>query len=193
MTNDILITRDSAYALLTEFTHSDSLIKHGLAVEAAMRAYARHFNEDEERWGITGLIHDFDWEIHPTIPDHPVKGTQMLRERGYPEDVLNAILGHAQEFTHVPRVTLMERALFAVDELAGFITAVTLVRPSKNIADVEVASIKKKMKDKAFARAVRREDFSTGAHELGVDLDEHIRIVLDAMQAHAERLGLHGQ
>lgn len=186
-------TREEAYKLLTEYTKSDSLIKHALAVEAAMRAYANRYGEDEERWGITGLIHDFDWEIHPTIPDHPVLGTQMLREWGWPEDIINAILGHAQEYTNVPRETPMERALFAVDELAGFITAVTLVRPSRSIFDVDVSSVKKKMKDKAFARAVRREDFSTGAQELGVSLDEHIGMVLKAMQNNADALGLRGE
>lgn len=186
-------TREEAYTLLTEYTRSEGLIKHALAVEAAMRAYANRFGGDEERWGITGLIHDFDWEIHPTIPDHPVLGTQMLRERGWPEDIITAILGHAQEYTNVARETPMERALFAVDELAGFITAVTLVRPSRSIFDVDVSSVKKKMKDKAFARAVRREDFSTGAQELGVSLDEHIGMVLKAMQDNADVLGLRGE
>lgn len=185
-------TRDDAWNLLNEYTQSPSLIKHALAVEAAMRYYARHFGEDEDRWGVVGLLHDFDYERWPSPGDHPFKGAEILRQRGYPEDMIRAILGHAQ-YSGVPRDTLMARALFAVDELCGFVTAVALVRSTKSIFDVEVRSVKKKLKDKAFARGVSREDVYQGAQELGIDLDEHIGHVIRALQAVAADLGLAGE
>ncbi|HFB68071.1 MAG TPA: HDIG domain-containing protein [Calditrichae bacterium] len=183
------MTREEAYALLTEYTKKENLIKHALAVEAAMRAYARKFGEDEEAWGIVGLLHDFDYEMYPSLEDHPFKGAEILREKGYPEEWIEAILGHA-EHTGVPRKTNMAKALFAVDELCGFITAVALVRPDKKLDSVKVKSVKKKLKDKAFARQVSREDIRKGAEELGVDLDEHIAFVLEAMKSVADKLGL---
>jgi putative nucleotidyltransferase with HDIG domain len=183
------MNRQDALDILYKYTKSDNLRKHALAVETAMRAYARKFGESEETWGITGLLHDFDYEMYPTIPDHPVKGSEILQELGYPEEIRKAILGHAH-YTNVPRETLMARTLFACDELAGFIIAVTLVRPSKKIADVEVTSIKKKMKDKAFARNVSREDIVLGAQELEVPLDEHMQCILEAMKSVADDLGL---
>ena len=183
------MNREQAYQLLTEYTQKDNLIKHALAVEAAMRAYARTFGEDEEAWGIVGLLHDFDYERYPDLEDHPIKGAEILRARGLPEEWIEAILGHA-DHTGVPRRTRMAKALYAVDELCGFITAVAYVRPSKKIADVTVQSVKKKFKDKAFARQVSRQDMIRGAEELGVPLDEHIERVLTAMQGIADRLGL---
>lgn len=183
------LDRDNAYALLTEYTESDSLLKHALAVEAAMRAYARHFGEDEEKWGIVGLIHDFDYERFPTPDQHPAVGGRILAERGYPEDVVYAVKSHGDHLG-LPRLTLLDKALFAVDELTGFLIACALVRPSKSLRDVEVSSVKKKMKDKAFARAVKREDIVSGAAVLGVNLDEHIALVLRAMQGIANDLGL---
>lgn len=183
------LTRESALELLHEFTKNENLRKHALAVEAAMRAYARIYAEDEEKWAVTGILHDFDYEIYPNAPDHPSKGSEILKERGYPEDVRRAILGHA-DYMGVPRDTLMAKCLYACDELCGFITAVALVRPSKKLEDVEVNSVKKKLKDKAFARSVSREDIEKGVRELGVDLDQHIKIVLDAMKSIANHLGL---
>ena len=183
------MTRDEAYQLLTEYTKKENLIKHALAVEAAMRAYARKFGEEEEAWGIVGLLHDFDYEKYPSLEDHPFKGAEILRQKGFPEEWVEAILGHA-EHTGVPRKTLMAKALFAVDELCGFITAVALVRPDKKLASVKVKSVKKKLKDKAFARQVSREDIQKGAEELGVELDEHIAFVLEAMKSIAPQLGL---
>lgn len=185
-------TREEAWNLLCEFTQSPNLRKHALAVEAAMRAYARHFGEDEERWGIVGLIHDFDYERYPTAEDHPYRGAEILRQRGWPEEIADAVLSHAS-YTGVPRDTLMKKALFAVDELTGLITAVALVRPSKSIHDVKVKSVRKKWKDRAFAAGVNREDIEEGARELGVELNEHIAIVLQAMQSIAEDLDLQGQ
>jgi len=158
------MTREDAYALLTEYTKKENLIKHALAVEAAMRAYARKFGEDEEAWGIVGLLHDFDYDMYPSLEDHPFKGAEILREKGYPEEWIEAILGHA-EHTGVPRTTRMAKTLFAVDELCGFITAVALVRPDKKLESVKVKSVKKKLKDKAFARQVSREDIRKGAEE----------------------------
>jgi putative nucleotidyltransferase with HDIG domain len=181
--------RNSTLALLHEHTKSESLRKHAYSVEAAMRAYARKFGEDEERWGITGLIHDFDYEKHPTMEEHPYVGVTILEEMGYPEDIRRAVLGHAV-YTGTPRDTNMAKALFAVDELTGLITAAALVRPSKKIADVSVSSVKKKMKDKGFARQVNRDEIRQGAEELGVDLDEHIDIVLNAMKGIADSLDL---
>ena len=183
--------RPTAFNLLCEFTQSESLRKHGLAVETCLRAYARHFGEDEEKWGLTGLLHDFDWEIHPVLPDHPRKGQPILAERGVSEEMRRAILSHAG-FEDTPRLTRLEKALFACDELAGFLTAVSYVKPGRSIHEVEVAGVRKKMKDKGFARAVNRDDIVNGAAELGVDLDEHIGSCLRAMQANAEALGIAG-
>ncbi len=184
-------TRAEAWAVLTEHTKSDSLIKHALAVEAAMRAYARKLGENEEEWGVVGLLHDFDYEEHPTLDEHPMKGAEILRAKGYPEEMIQAILSHASH-TGIPRETRMAKALYSVDELAGFITAVALVRPNKKVADVEPKSVKKKMKDKAFARAVNRDEIREGAELLAVDFDEHVRTVIDAMAGIAKELGLEG-
>jgi putative nucleotidyltransferase with HDIG domain len=193
---DMLPSRDEALALQHEFTQSDSLRKHMLAVESAMRAYATKFGEDADRWGLTGLMHDFDYERFPNAEHsasdgHPSHGVQLLRERGWPEDILEAILGHAT-YSGVPRASRMAKALFAVDELTGLITATALVRPSRSIHEVDARSVKKKMKDKAFARGVNRDDVLVGAQELGVDLDEHIQFVVDAMRGAADALGLAG-
>lgn len=179
--------REYAWNVLREWTEGDNLRKHALAVEIAMRAYANRFGEDEERWGVTGLLHDMDYEKHPDLSEHPKVGVAALQELGYPQDVCDAILGHANL---VPRETLMAKVLYAVDELTGFITAVALVRPSKKLADVELKSIKKKWKDKAFARGCNRDEMAQGAEELGVALDEHISFVLAAMQEKADLLGL---
>jgi len=181
--------RQDAFALLTEFTKKEGLIKHALAVEAAMRAYAKKFGEDDEAWGIVGLIHDFDYEKYPSMEDHPFKGAEILRQRGYPEEWIEAILGHG-DHTGVPRKTQMAKTLFAVDELSGFITAVAYVRPNKKLSEVKVKSVKKKMKDKAFARQVSREDMHRGAEELGEELEEHIDFVIKAMQSISDQLGL---
>jgi len=180
--------RSSAWKLLCEYTQNENLRKHALAVEACVRAYARKFGEDEEKWGVTALIHDFDYEVYPNAPDHPLKGSEILKEKGYPEEVRRAILGHA-DYTGVPRDTLMARALFACDEVAGFITACSLVRPDR-IKTLEAKSVRKRMKDKAFARSVSREDIVKGAEELGVPLDEHISFCIEAMRAVADQLGL---
>lgn len=185
------MNRAQALELLFEYTQSDSLRKHALAVEAAMRAYAGRFGEDVEKWGITGLLHDFDYERYPDPSQHPTVGEKILASKGYPDDVRTAILAHA-DHTGVPRTTRLDHALFACDELAGFITAVTLVRPSKSLADVEVSSVKKKLKDKAFARNIKREDVAGGAAGLGVELDEHIRFMIGALQGVAKELGLDG-
>lgn len=189
-----LPSRDDALALVHEWTASESLRKHMLAVEAAMRAYARHFGEDEARWALAGLVHDFDYERYPNAErsateQHPSEGVRHLRALGYPDDVLDAVLGHA-EYTGTPRTTRMARALFAVDELTGLITAAALVKPSRRVADVDVAGVRRKMKDKGFARGVSRDDVVNGAAELGVALDEHVGRVLAAMQAEAGALGL---
>jgi putative nucleotidyltransferase with HDIG domain len=184
--------RDTAWCLLTEFTTSESLRKHALAVEACMRAYARKAGADEELWGTVGLLHDFDYEKYPTADDHPYKGSQILKERGYSEEVLRAILSHA-EYTGVARLSPMEKTLFACDELAGFITACALVKPGKSLAEVEAKSVQKKMKDKAFARSVHREDILAGAADLGMDLLEHIAFCIEAMKAIAPELGLDGR
>jgi len=185
------MNRAEAWDLLCEFTQSDSLRKHGLAVEAAMRRFARQRGEDEEKWGIVGLVHDFDYEQHPSLDEHPFVGAAILRERGWPEEVPRAVLAHGNH-TGVTRESPMEKTLFAVDELTGLITAVALVRPSKSILDVEPSSVRKKMKDKAFARSVNREDIVKGAEELGVDLNSHIEEVIKAMQSVADELGLRG-
>ena len=180
-----------AWDILCEFTQSESLRKHALAVSICMAAYARKHDEDEEKWTVTGLLHDFDWEIHPTLPDHPTKGEPILASRGVSEEIRRAILSHA-DFTGVPRVSPLEKSLFACDELAGFLTAVSYVRPSRSILDVDVSSVKKKLKDKAFARAVSRDDIRQGALELGVEIDTHIAFCLAAMQEKADELGLRG-
>lgn len=185
------ITREEAWKLLTEFTQNPNLIKHALAVEAAMRAYARHFGEDEALWGIVGLLHDFDYERYPTQADHVWRGMEILRERGWPEEIVRAIAGHAS-YTGVPRDTRMAKALFAVDELTGLIVAVALVRPTRSIFDVTVESVQKKWHDKAFARGANRKEIEEGASDLGVPLEEHIAIVLEAMQGIADELGLRG-
>ena len=182
------MNRDEALSLLKEYTKTDALIKHMLAVEAAMRAYARKYNQDEETWGIVGMLHDFDYEMYPSAEHHPYKGAEILKERGYPEDVRQAILGHAP-YTEIPRRTVMAKALYACDELCGFIMACSLVRPNK-IVDLEVSSVKKKLKDKAFARNVSRDDILNGCAELGVPLDEHIQFVIDAMKSISRELGL---
>ena len=179
-----------------EYTASDSLRKHMLSVEAAMRAYAEHFGEDVERWGLAGLIHDFDYErfpnaAHSPTEEHPSEGVRILRERGWPEDILQAILGHAV-YTNVVRETRMARTLFAVDELTGLITATALVKPTKSVHDVDARSVRKKMKDKGFAKGVSREDVMIGVQELGVDLDQHIQFVIDAMRRAADTIGLAG-
>jgi predicted hydrolase (HD superfamily) len=207
--------REQAWGLLTEFTQSESLRKHALAVEACMRAYARKFAagspaagtpapvcpqsasancaslQNEELWGVVGLLHDFDYEKWPSLNDHPYKGNEILRERGYSDEIRKAIMSHA-EYTGVPRQTTMEKALFACDELAGFITACALVKPGKSLAEVEAKSVRRKMKDKAFARSVNRNDIVTGAADLGVDLEEHIAFCIEAMKGIADKLGLDG-
>jgi predicted hydrolase (HD superfamily) len=191
-----LPSRDEALALVHEYTASDSLRKHMLAVEAAMRAYAAKFGEDPDRWGLAGLIHDYDYErwpneAHSPTEGHPAEGVRRLRERGWPEDILQAILGHAT-YSGVERDTAMAKALFAVDELTGLITATALVRPSKSVHEVDARSVRKKMKDKAFARGVNRDDVIVGAQELGVDLDEHVQFVIEAMKGVAPQIGLAG-
>ncbi len=196
MIDERLPSRDDALALMESWTASDSLRKHMLSVEGAMRAYARHFGEDEERWGIAGLLHDFDYERFPNAAqaadtEHPSEGVRHLRTLGYPEDLLQAILGHA-DFTGVARATLMAKSLFAVDEICGLITAAALVRPSRSVLDLEASSVRKKMKDKAFARGVSRDDVINGAAALGVELDTHIAFVIDAMRGRASLLGLAG-
>jgi putative nucleotidyltransferase with HDIG domain len=182
------VDRNAAWNLLCEYTKNENLRKHMLAVEACMRAYAKKLGEDEETWGVVGLIHDFDYEMYPNAPDHPLKGSEILKEKGLPENLRRAILGHA-EYSGVPRDTPMARALFASDELAGFITACSLVRPDR-IMSLEAKSVRKRMKDKAFARSVSREDIIKGAEELGISLDEHIAFCIEAMRAIAPTLGL---
>lgn len=186
------MTRDEAYQLTCEWTASESLRKHMLAVEAAMRFYARKFGEDEETWAVVGLLHDMDYEKHPSKEEHPYQTVKLLRERGEPEAIVRAILAHA-DYSGVTPETPMEKTILAVDELCGFLTAVALVRPNKSLLDVEVSSVKKKMKDKAFARQVSRDDISRGAALLGLTLDEHIANCLEAMKAVAGELGLAGQ
>jgi len=185
------IDRESAWCLLTEFTQSESLRKHALSVEACMRAYAGKFGGDEDLWGIVGLLHDFDYEKYPSLEDHPYKGNEILKERGYSDEFRKAIMSHA-EYTGVTRDTPMEKALFACDELAGFITAVALIKPSKSLAEVDAKSVRKRMKDKAFARKVNRDDIVNGAADLGVDLDEHISFCIEALKEIAVELGFDG-
>jgi putative nucleotidyltransferase with HDIG domain len=186
-----MITREQALEILHEFTKSESLRKHALAVESCVAAYARKFGEDENKWSITALLHDFDYEMHPDAPDHPMKGEPILAERGIPDDVRRAILSHAN-YSGVPRESALEKTLFAADELAGFITAVSLVKPGRSVHEVDTKSVRKKMKDKAFARSVSREDIVNGAAAMGVDLDQHIEFCIQAMQARAQELGLGG-
>jgi putative nucleotidyltransferase with HDIG domain len=183
--------RAAAWSLLTRFTESESLRKHALAVEACMRAYARNLGADEELWGVVGLLHDFDYEKYPSAEEHPYKGNEILKQEGYSDEIRRAIMSHA-EYTGVTRDTPMAKALFACDELAGFITACALVKPGKSLAEVEAPSVRKKMKDKAFARSVNRNDIVTGAAEMGVDLEEHIRFCIEAMKVISDKLGLDG-
>jgi predicted hydrolase (HD superfamily) len=185
------MNRDDAWRLLNEYTKSDSLLKHALGVEAAVRGYARSFGEDEDGWGIVGLLHDFDYERWPTPEDHPFRGCEILREHGYPEWVTRAILSHA-DYSGVPRESRLEKTLWGCDEMAGFVTAASLVRPSKSILDLEPSSVMKRMKDKAFARAVKREDLKKGAEDLGLPLEEHIGNVITFMRERADALGLRG-
>jgi putative nucleotidyltransferase with HDIG domain len=183
--------RNHAWSMLCEYTQSESLRKHMLAVEACMRAYARKFGEDEDKWGITGLLHDFDYEKYPTPAEHPFVGNKILEERGYPGEVRRAILSHA-DYSGVKRESRMEKTLYACDEVAGFITASALVKPNKSLAECEAKSVRKKMKDKAFARSVNRDDIINGAADLGVDLEEHIAFCIEAMKGIAPELGLAG-
>jgi putative nucleotidyltransferase with HDIG domain len=189
------VNRQEAWELVSEHTQSPHLRRHMLAVEAAMRAYARYYGEDEEKWGLVGLLHDFDYERYPdvAVEGHPNTGTPILRERGVDEEVIRAILSHATEVTGVERQSRLEKTLYAVDELTGLITAVALVRPSKDVGDVDVKAVRKKWKMKAFAPGVHREEIEAGAADLGVDLEEHIQLVLTAMQEAAPALGLDGQ
>jgi len=181
--------RDHCFSILTEYTKGESLIKHALAVETCVRAYASKLNEDEELWGNVALLHDFDYEMYPTEDGHPFKGNEILKEKGFSEEFRRAIMAHA-DYTNVPKISMLEKVLFACDELAGFLTAVAYVRPSKSIQEVEVKSVLKKMKDKAFARAVNRDDIRNGAEGIGVTLDEHIQFCIDAMKNNKEVLGL---
>jgi len=185
------LNREPAWALLCEYTQSESLRKHMLAVEACMRAYARKFGEDEDKWAITGLLHDFDYEKYPSPQEHPFVGNRVLEERGYPEEIRRAILSHA-DYSGVKRESRMEKTLFACDELAGFITATALVKPGKSLAEVDAKSVRKKMKDKAFARSVSRDDIINGAADMGIDLEEHIAFCIEAMKGIAAELGLAG-
>lgn len=186
------MNRDDALAIVNEYVKNPNLVKHMLAVESAMRFYAQKFGEDEEKWAIAGLLHDFDWEIHPTMAEHPLAGVPILREHGVPEEIIQAVLSHA-DHTGVPRETLMEKALFACDEVTGLITAVALVRPSRALYDLKVKSIKKKWKDKSFASGANREEIEQGAEEFGIDLWEHVANLINAMNSIAEELDLAGQ
>lgn len=186
-----IITREAAWELLTEYTKSESLRKHALAVETLMRAYARKYGEDEEAWGVVGLLHDFDYEMYPTMPDHPQKGAEILRRRGYPEEIVYAISSHVSDLD-LPRHNLLTKAIYACDEIAGFLIACALVRPGKAIAGLAAKSVRKKLKDKAFARSVNREDILKGAEELGVDLNDHITFCIHALEQNAAVLGLDG-
>jgi putative nucleotidyltransferase with HDIG domain len=185
------MTREEAWGIVCEFVQNEALRRHALAVETCVVAYAKKLNEDENKWSVTALLHDFDWEIHPNSPDHPIKGEPILAGRGVEEEIRNAILSHTN-YSGVPRVSPLEKTLYACDELAGFLTAISYVKPGRSIHEVEVKSVRKKMKDKAFARNVNRDDITEGARELGVDLDEHIAFCIAAMQARAVELGLQG-
>ena len=184
----MILNRNQAINLMLEYTKNPALHKHMYAVEVVMRAYARKFNEDEEEWGIVGILHDFDYEMFPNAPEHPLKGAEILKTKGYSENIINAILGHAP-YTNITRDTLMAKTLYAVDELCGFITACALVRPNR-LSDLEAASVKKKLKDNAFAKNVNRDDIVKGAEELGVDLNQHIQFCIDAMKSISTKLGL---
>ncbi|MAT59025.1 MAG: HAD family hydrolase [Ignavibacteriae bacterium] len=186
---DLMRNRNECLSILKEYTKSDSLLKHAFAVEACVKAYAEKFNEDVDFWSCVSLLHDFDYEMFPSENEHPYKGSEILKEKGFSDEFRKAILSHA-DYTGVKRETLLEKTLYACDELAGFITAVTYVRPNKSIEEVEVKSVKKKMKDKAFAKAVSREDIKHGAEELGIELDEHIQFCINAMKKEKELLGL---
>jgi putative nucleotidyltransferase with HDIG domain len=188
----LIMNRDEAWQLLTEYTKNESLLKHAMAVEAAVRGYARKFGEDEEGWGITALLHDFDYERWQILGDHPVKGSEIMREKGYPEWMIRAILSHAMEITGVTRDSLLEKTLFACDEMSGFLTAASLVRPSKSILDLEANSVIKRMKDKAFARAISRDDLRAGAELLGLPLADHITNCITFLRERADALGLRG-
>jgi predicted hydrolase (HD superfamily) len=185
------LSRDDAWALVTEYTQSESLRKHMLGVEAAVRGYARQFGEDEDDWGAVALLHDFDYERYPDLENHPFRGVEILKAKGYPEWVTRAILSHA-DYSGVPRESKLEKTLYACDEMSGFVTAASLVRPSKSILDLEASSVIKRMKDKAFARAVSRDDLRRGAEELGIPLDQHIANVIAFMRPRADELGLRG-
>lgn len=185
------MNRDQAWSIVCEFVQNEALRRHALAVEACVAAYARKFGADAGLWSVTALLHDFDWEIHPQAPDHPMKGEPILKERGVSDEIRRAILSHAT-YSGVPRESLLEKTLFACDELAGFLTAVSYVKPGRSIGEVDARSVRRKMKDKAFARAVNRDDIVQGASELGVDLDEHIAFCIEAMKARAGELGLAG-
>ncbi len=185
---EISMNYTDALNLMHEYTKSDALRKHMYAVEAAMRAYARRFNEDEEAWAVVGVLHDFDYEMFPNIPDHPMKGSEILKKKGYADDIRIAILGHAS-FTNITRESLMAKVLYACDELCGFISAVAIIRPNK-INDLEVSSVKKKLKDKSFAKNVSREDIELSIKDLGIPLEKHISFVIEAMKKDKERLGL---
>ncbi len=187
-----MLTRDEALEILHEFTKSESLRKHALAVESCVAAYARKLGEDENKWSVTALLHDFDYEMHPDAPDHPMKGEPILADRGVSDEIRRAILSHAN-YSGVARESALEKTLFACDELAGFITAISLVKPGRSVHEVDTKSVRKKMKDKAFARSVSREDIVNGAADLGLDLDAHIEFCIHAMQARAKELGLEGQ
>ena len=185
------VSREAAWALLTEYTQNENLRKHALAVECAVRGYARRFGEDEELWGVTALLHDFDYERYPDLKDHPFRGAEILRGLGYPEVIVRAVLSHA-DHTGVARESRLEHTLFACDEMAGFVTAAALVRPSKSLLDLEAKSVVKRMKEKAFARAVNRDDLRRGAEEIGTPLDEHVALVIGFMREQADQLGLRG-
>jgi putative nucleotidyltransferase with HDIG domain len=186
-----LLTREQAWDIVCEFTKGEGLRKHALAVEACVVAYAKKLGEDEHKWSVTALLHDFDWEVHPQAPDHPMMGEPILAERGVDEEIRRAILSHAN-YSGVPRVSPLEKVLYACDELAGFITAISYVKPTRSVHEVDAASVKKKMKDKAFARSVNRQDIVDGAQELGVPLEAHVDFCIKAMQARAAELGLQG-
>lgn len=186
-----MITRDQAWQIVCKFVQSEALRRHMLGVEACMVAYADKFGEDRERWAVTALLHDFDWEIHPAAPDHPMKGEPILAAHGVDEEIRRAILSHAN-YSGVPRKSILERCLFACDELSGFLAACSYVKPGRSIFEVDVPSVKRKLKDKAFARNVSREDIITGAAELGVPLEEHVAFCIEAMKARASELGLSG-
>lgn len=183
--------RDQAWEIVCEFVKSDGLRRHMLAVETCVTAYARKFGEDERKWAVTALLHDFDWEVHPAAPDHPMKGEAILAERGVDEEIRRAILSHA-DYSGVPRISLLEKTLYGCDELSGFLTACSYVKPSRSIAEVDAKSVRKKLKDKAFARAINRDDITRGAEEMCIDLDEHISFCIAAMQENAAALGLAG-